>query len=447
MTRRWNARSALSALAGVAAVTCSAGSAHAGGFGIREQSAEFQGMSFAGNAAGGGGLSGMFWNPAVAGQFNGIRTESHYAFIVPQSEITALPGSTLLANGASSGDIGKSAYVGASYLSYQLSRDLVFGFSFNAPYGLSTEPENRVWAGMNHARTSEIKTFNGQAALAFRVSPNFIVGAGLMIEHMYGRLKSASGIAPTSQNLVVEGDDTDWGWTVGAIWNVHSRTSIGLGYRSKIDHDLTGNVFLAGPVAGFAAGKGGVGAASIHAPITSPDIATLSIRHGLSEKLTALGTVEWTGWSRVQSLNVICTSASNAVNLLGCSGPGALQASLPLNWHDGWFVSGGLEHATMPGLTLRTGVAWEKSPIQAASERTPRAPDADRIWLSLGGTYKLNEMMTFDLAYSHVFIEDAKIDRVQNGIRLLADVESSVDIVTASLKIKLGNAAAYEPLK
>ena len=37
-----------------------------GGFAVREQSAEYQGMSFAGNAAAGGGLSGMFWNPAVA---------------------------------------------------------------------------------------------------------------------------------------------------------------------------------------------------------------------------------------------------------------------------------------------------------------------------------------------------------------------------------------------
>ena len=38
----------------------------AGGFAVREQSTEFRGMSFAGNAAAGGGLSGMYWNPAVA---------------------------------------------------------------------------------------------------------------------------------------------------------------------------------------------------------------------------------------------------------------------------------------------------------------------------------------------------------------------------------------------
>ena len=43
------------------------------------------------------------------------------------------------------------------------------------------------------------------------------------------------------------------------------------------------------PVAGLGTGPGGIGAASIRAPITLPEIATLSIRHGLSERLTMLG--------------------------------------------------------------------------------------------------------------------------------------------------------------
>ena len=45
------------------AATC--GKALAGGFGI-EQSAYYQGMSFAGAAAGGESLSSISWNPATA---------------------------------------------------------------------------------------------------------------------------------------------------------------------------------------------------------------------------------------------------------------------------------------------------------------------------------------------------------------------------------------------
>ena len=53
------------AIAGVLlALTCD--QALAGGFGI-EQSAYYQGMSFAGAAAGGPSLASMAWNPATAG--------------------------------------------------------------------------------------------------------------------------------------------------------------------------------------------------------------------------------------------------------------------------------------------------------------------------------------------------------------------------------------------
>ncbi|MBS0244520.1 MAG: outer membrane protein transport protein, partial [Proteobacteria bacterium] len=423
-------RAAMMSTVAAAALLATATGALAGGFGIREQSAEFQGSSFAGNAAGGGGLSGMFWNPAVAGQFDGIRTESHYAYIIPQADIHALPGSTLLFNGADSGNIGADALVGSSYLSYQLSNKLVFGFSFNAPYGLSTEPSNRMWAGMTQARTSEIKTYNGQATLAYRVSSNFIVAGGVMVEHIYGRLKQAGGVLASSQNVVVEGDDTSVGWTVGAIWNPTSTTSIGLGYRSDISHNLEGNIFLAGPVGAFGGGKGGTGSASIQAPITMPGIATLSLRQAITPRLDLLATGEWTNWSKLDQLQVQCTSSSTGINLLGCPGAGAVQSTLPLNWHDGWFASLGAEYKYSPALLLRTGVAWEKSPIQNASERTPRAPDSDRVWLSAGATYKWSERISFDLAYSHIFMDDGQIDRTSSGVRLLADVSSQIDIVS-----------------
>ena len=60
--------------------------AEAGGFAIREQSAQFQGSSFAGSAAG-GGLSSMYWNPAALGQADwGLISESHFSGIFGQAE-------------------------------------------------------------------------------------------------------------------------------------------------------------------------------------------------------------------------------------------------------------------------------------------------------------------------------------------------------------------------
>ena len=60
-------------------------SAHAGGFSVREQSAEGQGASFAGITAGGKDLSSMFFNPATITQHAGRKFELNVAGIVPQA--------------------------------------------------------------------------------------------------------------------------------------------------------------------------------------------------------------------------------------------------------------------------------------------------------------------------------------------------------------------------
>src|SRR5688572_1668439 len=73
------------------AVTGLATEAHAGAFAIREQSAYYQGMSFAG-AGTGDTLSGMYWNSAAAAAAPGINSESHVSLVLIDSEITASDG-------------------------------------------------------------------------------------------------------------------------------------------------------------------------------------------------------------------------------------------------------------------------------------------------------------------------------------------------------------------
>lgn len=434
ITSGWRAGALVSSAALMATLAAS-GASHAGGFAVREQSAEFQGMSFAGTAAAGGGLSGMFWNPAVVGQFSGIRSESHVAIIFPDSDIRALPGTSLLGApglSSSSGDIGETAVVPAGYVSYQLSQQFVLGASLNAPFGLATRPSNQAWVGQTQARDSVLKTYNAQLAGAYKLAPNFTFGAGVMVQMIDGELFQAAGVLPTSPDASFQANDTGVGFTLGFTWHAMPGTQVGLGYRSHIDHTLTGNTSI--PAAGLASG--------VRASITTPESLTLSLRQALTPQLALLASVEWTKWSRLKSLDIVC---NNTAALVCPGGPGTLSASLPFNWHDGWFYSAGLEYVMDPRLTLRTGIAWEQSPVQNASERSPRVPDNDRFWLSLGGTAKVNETVSFDFAYTHIWVDDGQIDRTAGGLRLLADVKSDVDIVSGSIKIKLG--APPEPLK
>ena len=154
---------------------------------------------------------------------------------------------------------------------------------------------------------------------------------------------------------------------------------------------------------------------------------TASLRQNLTNSLRVLGTIEWANWDRLDVHPIF-------VN-------GAQVGAFDFQWDDGWFFSGGIEYDVSRQLTVRSGVAYEISPISDPTQRLPQVPDSDRIWLSVGATYAWSESMSFDIGYTHVFFDDAQLDRrpaaaSASAVRLVADTESSADIVAASVKMK-----------
>ncbi len=433
--------------------------AEAGGFAIREQSASGLGTAFAGIAAG-GDLSSIFWNPAGVSLARGIEAEADGAVILPNSHLTgsaslepvpllqplfgsSVPLSSLDSN---SGELADPAIVPAMYGAMPINERLSVGFGFNGPFGLVTEPDNENWAGKYEAETSKLRTYDFNPVASYRVTPNFVVAAGAQIEFAKAELKSAfpvigspltvvSDLQAPSPNIVTKGDDFGFGYTLGVLWHPWSGTEIGSGFRSSIDHNLDGHIFVAG--------MGALGGARTAVNLETPEIATASVRQSISERLTLLGTVEWTNWSE---LNQVAINARTSNPNLGATA-GSPITVLPLNWHDGWFFSGGAEFALNDRTLLRSGVAYEESPIQNAAERTARDPDTNRIWLSFGAAYNWNAMTSVDLGYSHVFFEDGSINRTSaipglGQIRLLATAQQDVDIVSVSVKVKFGPASA-----
>ena len=83
--------------------------------------------------------------------------------------------------------------------------------------------------------------------------------------------------------------------------------------------------------------------------------------------------------------------------------------TVAFQYRDGWFFSGGAEYNWTDRLTVRGGVAYEITPIDD-QVRTPQVPDNDRIWASVGATWRVAKFMHFDLAYSHVWVKDTPIN-------------------------------------
>jgi long-chain fatty acid transport protein len=199
-------------------------------------------------------------------------------------------------------------------------------------------------------------------------------------------------------------------------------TTIGVGYRSSINHELEGDLSApAGVLAPIAA------QVPIRAKLNTADQVTVGLSQVVSPAMTVHAGFEWTNWSRLKQPAIV--------------GPrGNAISDLPLNYDDGFFYSLGLDYKLTNQWTLRAGVAYEQSPIDTEIRAT-RLPDNDRYWLSVGANYQWNEKLSFDLAYTHIFSKDTPIRILPGhqdyaGLPFVADVDASVDIVSVGLRYR-----------
>jgi long-chain fatty acid transport protein len=419
-------RSLSLAAVSLAALVAAQGGAHAGAFAIREQSASAQGYSFAGVASGSGNLSSMFWNPAVITMMPGWNTEASLSLIVPRVEIDPTTGTfPLFLPLGGSGDIGQDAIVPASYNSYQINDMLWVGLSTTSPYGLVTDPRDN-WAGQVYSRSSKIFSLNVNPVLGIKINDWLSVAAGPSLQYFDIRLKRAAAPTPGAPSVILDGDDIGFGFTAGVTLTPFAGTTIGIGYRSQIDHELEGTV------------TSPAGRIPISSDLTTPDQLTIGISQVITPALTVHAGFEWTNWSVLETPLV--------------TGPGGVVVTdLPLNYKDGYFYSLGFDYKLNNQLTLRAGLAYEESPIDTEI-RSTRLPDNDRIWASVGASYQWNSKLSFDVAYTHIFAKETDIRIVPGhqdfpdvGAPFVADVDSSVDIVSVGLRYRWDDPAVAIP--
>ncbi len=90
-------------------------------------------------------------------------------------------------------------------------------------------------------------------------------------------------------------------------------------------------------------------------------------------------------------------------------------------------------------LTLRTGFAYDETPIKNSSLRDPRIPDNNRYFLSAGLQYKPLPYLAFDVGYAHLFVPDPQVNfNDGQGHILRGKYDAGIDIASASVTFLWG---------
>ena len=441
-------RSRIAAAVAGLTLALGAGQASSAGFMLQENSGSGLGNTYAGGAAASEDADTIWTNPAGMSRLKTNQLAVALNLIMPSMQFSNDGGSKNAAPlqplGGDGGNAGVTALVPNMYLVVPINPQWAFGLGINAPFGLTTEYDSN-WIGRYQAIKSKIETINVNPALSYKFG-NWAVGAGANWQHIKaeftqgtnysGQLAAAAagmaqaGLMPpaTVPQFVgatagldglasITGSDDAWGWNVGVEWGIADptyRTRIGAAYRSSMKYNISGDVNFSVPsaptlpstlapyyavAAGLVSQDPRVQNSGVSASVELPDFANLSFFHTmLNDKWDFMGDVQWTHWSTIQDLTFV---RSNGTTL----------ASTPYHWKDAWRVSGGVNYRYTDQWMFRGGIAWDQSPVPD-QYRSPRLPDADRVWLGTGLQYKWDPSLKFDLGAAYLFIQNASIAQI-----------------------------------
>jgi len=388
-TLAWKKR-AIAAAIGAMTVTA-AGSAGAAGFAIGTQNASGLGLANSGQAAAAEDASTIWYNPAgltnlpgrqVVGALNVINTSVKF-----QNNGSTTPTGAISTAG-NGGDAGGWAPPLSAYLSWQINPQLWLGLGFGSPFGLATEWDDG-WVGQYHGIKSEVVTFNINPTIAWKVNETVSLGFGINAQYLDAELTSRTFTPLGSPLGEIKADDWAWGWNIGAMFNLSPATRIGISYRSELKYNLQGDVtFSQVPTALTALFPN----SGVSADIKLPAMASIALSQQI-DRWQILADFTYTWWDSIQNLSIYRTNGTGLSNT-------------PLNFENSWRVGVGANYQINNEWKLRFGTAYDTTPVQDAF-RTPRLPDADRIWLAVGAQWRFSKQGALDFGYAHEFVDDA----------------------------------------
>ncbi len=417
-------------IAGLLALSSNA--AFASSFALIEQSVSGMGSAYAIGSAGIDDASTLYFNPATMTRLPGSNLTGGLQIVNSRTDFkgsaeynpnnaanaTPPPNGLGIAGFPISGDsktnLDLTAAVPAGAISHQLNERTWLGLTVNAPFGLKTDYDDD-WVGRYHAIKSELLTYNFNPSIAFKISDHATFGVGVsalyadgeLTQAVDGGLVAALGGAPIAGwipgsstydgKAKLTGDDWGWGYNFGFMLQPSDNTRLGLHYRSKIELTLDGD----SKVSGLPSALGRNGKQDAKLDVTLPDSLSLSGYHAINSKWAVMADFTWTQWSRVKSLDIKLEDGSRSV--------------ATWNYDDSSRYAIGTEYTHSNKWKYRAGLALDQTPVPDDSERSPRVPDADRTWLSLGLTYSHSRNLSFDLGYAHLFVDDPKLDDVSDN--------------------------------
>jgi long-chain fatty acid transport protein len=349
----------------VAAALVNTGNAVAGGLWLNDFGDFAGGRASAGASAGVNSASTISHNPASSS-----RIESDQLFLaggvyLPNIKFDVEQASPELGynNGGDAGEVAP----GASFAYVHSFDDRWSGGVYLgglAGAGLDYDDD---WTGRYNATSVDLFLMILAPTAAYRVTDSLSIGVG--VQFWYSELTQKLAV-PSPQagasdgRAKLDGDDTGFGFTLGAMYELTDRTRFGAHYQSELKPKHDGDLKLE------------PADLDVHTE-TELDLAQyvrLSMHHDLDEKWGLNFTVGWDDWSELDNIFISVARGGTGI---------------PTKWRDTYHYSWGAEYQLNSKWAFTGGVSYDTNPVDARN-RTPELPVDRQIHYAMGTQYQLN---------------------------------------------------------
>lgn len=420
----------------------------AAGFQLTESSPSLQGDALAGAAAANNDVSALFINPATLSTLKSGQAYFGGNEIMPNVKMSngtgihtvntpGLPPSSLTApviGQTSQPSVSKSAFVPDGYFGMRFNDRLTGGIGLAAPFGLTTKYYDDSVLRFA-AVYSSVKTIDVIPSIAYQIDDQWAIGLGLEAQYMKAIFSNFNGpytSIPVLDQFVasnfptyLKGSGWGFGGILGVMFKPDCLTRIGLAYRTQIAETLigTGQQYVSPGATVPAPSQDFLFNAdtNVEAATRTPAILTLGVARDI-DNFTVKATAQVNFWRTFNQLTINMPQAF------------ATNSTIQTRWRNAWFASLGADYRFDCMFTLRAGVAYDQSPTRDEF-RDPRIPDANRYWLTLGGTYQATKQLSFDGVYEHIFFPNQTVNVTQaSGTNVISPTPLEVNTVSAKYK-------------
>lgn len=396
------------------AMLFAAGGASAAAFQLSEVSTSGLGRAYAGEAAIADNASVVATNPALMSLFKTNQFSVGGVYVDSKINMSGNTGITALGRNvgarlpSTSTNLHQKNVVPGSlvpnmYFVAPVNDKVAIGAGMNVNFGLKSEYDNKYNGGV-FGGTTDLTALNLNLSGSYRITEGFSAGLGLNAIYAQAKIERRAGVLanfmPVKEDTILTQlqDKAAWAfaWNAGVMYQFNENHRIGLAYHSKVDVDFTDHT--ATSLQAHRIGQeGGL-------KLNLPDYLEFSGFHQLTEKFAMHYSYKYSHWSRLKNLYASYHS------------DGREAFHKKMYYRNSSRIALGGTYNVDDKLTLRAGIAYDQA---AATERASAAiPDTDRMWYSLGATYKLTQNLSVDLGYA--YLKGKKIhfreeQRIRNG--------------------------------